>query len=108
MIIPFFQVLFERIPETNQMADSIPIVHWFESKFLGLIKSNGKQYALLFVCGSLVVVFFLKNLFFDKLAGADQLRLQIIADKTEGEIRDSWEEGLKAFKATRTKYLIYE
>jgi hypothetical protein len=28
--------------------------------------------------------FFLKNLFFDKLAGSDELRKQIIAGKTEG------------------------
>ncbi len=63
MIIPFFQVLFERIPESNQLEDSITVVQWFESKFLSLIQTNGKQYALMFVCFSLVGVFFLKNLF---------------------------------------------
>ncbi len=52
--------------------------------------------------------FFLENLFFDKLAGSDQLRKQIIAGKTEEEIRATWQEGLAAFKQIRQKYLIYE
>lgn len=44
---------------------------------------------------------------FDKLAGTENLRLQIIAGKTEQEIRKSWEPGLSAFKEKRKKYLIY-
>jgi uncharacterized protein YbbC (DUF1343 family) len=44
---------------------------------------------------------------FDKLAGTENLRKQIIAGKTEGEIRQSWEAGLSEFKATRKKYLLY-
>jgi len=51
--------------------------------------------------------FFLKNRFFDKLAGTDQLRLQIIAGKTEEEIRETWQEGLMAFKVIRERYLLY-
>ncbi len=53
-------------------------------------------------------VFFLKNNFFDKLAGTDQLRKQIVAGVSEEEIRASWEEGLNAFKKVREKYLLYE
>lgn len=45
--------------------------------------------------------------FFDKLAGDDSLRKQIIAGKTEGEIRASWEPKLKTFMAIRKKYLMY-
>lgn len=52
--------------------------------------------------------FFLKNNFFDKLAGTDQLRKQIVAGASEEEIRASWEEGLAAFKEVRGKYLLYE
>ena len=52
--------------------------------------------------------FFLKNLFFDKLAGTDQLRLQIIAGKTAAEIRESWQSDLAAFKLIRERYLLYE
>ena len=45
--------------------------------------------------------------FFDKLAGTDKLRLQIIDGKTEKEITGSWIEGLDKFKLTRKKYLLY-
>jgi uncharacterized protein YbbC (DUF1343 family) len=45
--------------------------------------------------------------YFDKLAGSDQLRLQIEAGKTEKEIRASWREALDDFKKIRSKYLIY-
>jgi uncharacterized protein YbbC (DUF1343 family) len=51
--------------------------------------------------------FFLKNLFFDKLAGGTELRQQIIAGKTEVEIRESWQPGLERFMAIRKKYLLY-
>ena len=52
--------------------------------------------------------FFLKNNFFDKLAGTDQLRKQIVAGATEEEIRASWQSALDRFKGVRSKYLIYE
>ena len=51
--------------------------------------------------------FFLKNLFFDKLAGSDVLRKQIINGVSEKEIRKSWQADLKKFKAIRKKYLLY-
>lgn len=51
--------------------------------------------------------FFLKNLFFDKLAGSDELRKQILAGKTETEIRASWQQGLSDFEKIRSKYRIY-
>jgi uncharacterized protein YbbC (DUF1343 family) len=44
---------------------------------------------------------------FDKLAGTENLKQQIIAGKSEKEIRQSWEPGLSAFKQTRRKYLLY-
>lgn len=51
--------------------------------------------------------FFLKNNFFNKLAGNDILMQQIKDGKTEVEIRKSWEPELNAFKAIRKKYLLY-
>lgn len=51
--------------------------------------------------------FFARPEFFDKLAGTDELRKQIIAGKSESEIRDSWTEDLKAYKEMRKKYLMY-
>jgi uncharacterized protein YbbC (DUF1343 family) len=44
---------------------------------------------------------------FDKLAGTTALKEQIIAGKSEKEIRDSWEPGLSDFKKLRVKYLLY-
>lgn len=47
------------------------------------------------------------NNFFDKLAGTDKLRKQIIAEKTQKEIKESWQEDLEEFKEIRGKHLIY-
>jgi len=44
---------------------------------------------------------------FDNLAGVYTLRQQIIAGKSEKEIRASWEPGLTAYKNMRKKYLLY-
>lgn len=51
--------------------------------------------------------FFLKNNFFDKLAGNSTLRWQIINGRTEEEIRSSWQKGLIEFKKIRKQYLLY-
>lgn len=52
--------------------------------------------------------FFLDNNFFEKLAGTANLRSQIIAGKTEEEIRESWREGIMEFMQVRDKYLLYD
>ncbi len=52
--------------------------------------------------------FFLSNLFFDLLAGSDQLRKQIIAGQSAEAIRESWQEDLEAFRQMRKPYLLYE
>lgn len=51
--------------------------------------------------------FFLKNNFINLLAGSNQLQKQIIAGKSEEEIRDTWKEGLITFKKKRKNYLLY-
>ncbi len=51
--------------------------------------------------------FFLKNNFFNKLAGNNTLMQQIKDGKTEADIRKSWEPELVKFKAIRKKYLLY-
>ena len=47
------------------------------------------------------------NDFFDKLAGSDKLRKQIISKKSSQEIKKSWKEDLEEFKKIREKYLLY-
>jgi uncharacterized protein YbbC (DUF1343 family) len=44
----------------------------------------------------------------DKLAGTRDFKEQIIAGKTEEEIRKSWEPGLANYKKMRQKYLLYK
>lgn len=44
---------------------------------------------------------------FDRLAGSDDLRKQIISGKTEAEIRTTWQKDLEAYKIIRKKYLLY-
>ncbi|TZF83863.1 DUF1343 domain-containing protein [Pedobacter sp. BS3] len=44
---------------------------------------------------------------FDKLAGTYDLKKQIIAGKSEAEIRQSWEPDLSRYKLMRRKYLLY-
>lgn len=51
--------------------------------------------------------FFLKNLFFDKLAGGTKLREQIVSGKSKEEIRVSWQKKLADFQTIRKKYLLY-
>ncbi len=45
--------------------------------------------------------------FFDKLAGTDQLRKQIIEGQSEVQIRASWQNDLDEFKLMRKNYLLY-
>ncbi|MBR4772966.1 MAG: DUF1343 domain-containing protein [Bacteroidales bacterium] len=51
--------------------------------------------------------FFLKNNFFEKLAGNGDLRKQIESGMSEEEIRATWQPALDEFKKIRAKYLIY-
>ncbi len=48
------------------------------------------------------------NNYFDKLAGTDELRKQIIEGLSQEEIKASWQPGLKEFLKVREKYLIYK
>jgi uncharacterized protein YbbC (DUF1343 family) len=51
--------------------------------------------------------FFTSASFFDKLAGTDSVRLQLLAGKLENEIRATWQADLQAYKKMRKRYLIY-
>jgi len=45
--------------------------------------------------------------YFDKLAGSNKLREQLISGKSETDIRKSWQPDLDSFKKIRKKYLLY-
>jgi len=51
--------------------------------------------------------FFLKNNFFDLLAGTRQLRFQIEDGCNEAEIRATWAYDLQQYNLLRSKYLLY-
>ncbi len=53
-------------------------------------------------------VFFLKNNFFDKLAGSSELREQILSGLDTDAIRATWQDDLENFKQIRKKYLLYK
>lgn len=48
------------------------------------------------------------NNYFNTLVGTDELKKQILAGKSEAEIRESWKVGMDAYKVKREKYLIYK
>jgi uncharacterized protein YbbC (DUF1343 family) len=52
--------------------------------------------------------FFLKNNFFDKLAGNGDLRKQLEKGTSEEEIRATWQPAIDEFMKIREKYLIYK
>ncbi|WP_027420472.1 exo-beta-N-acetylmuramidase NamZ family protein [Crocinitomix catalasitica] len=51
--------------------------------------------------------FFLNNGFINLLAGSDQLKKQIEANKTIAEIEATWQDGIAKFRDIRQKYLLY-
>jgi uncharacterized protein YbbC (DUF1343 family) len=53
------------------------------------------------------VKFFTNTSSFDRLAGSDTLRKQMVAGMTETQIRDSWQKDLTRYKLLRKKYLLY-
>lgn len=67
LAIPFLGLLFE----TQEKVHSLPAFHfsagWFQHYFAykvtGIIESTGKEAALLWLCGMVVLMFLLKNLF---------------------------------------------
>ena len=54
------------------------------------------------------ITFFERADFMDKLAGTNKLRLAIEAGQSERQIKQSWQQGLAAFKKQRAPYLLYK
>ncbi len=52
--------------------------------------------------------FFTRPHWFDLLMGTDQVRLDILKDKSEEQIRSAWQKKLNQYKEIRKKYLLYE
>lgn len=52
--------------------------------------------------------FFTRPHWFDLLMGTNQVRLNILKNKTEEQIRSAWQKKLNQYKEIRKKYLLYE
>jgi subfamily B ATP-binding cassette protein MsbA len=81
LIVPFLQILFDQVPPVTDLpAQPSPTDHinYYMSR---LIIDHGKQHALLTVCGSIIGVFFLKNVF-------RYLSLFFVAPLRNGILRD--------------------
>lgn len=81
LIVPFLQILFDQVPPVTDLpAQASPTDHinYYMSR---LIIDHGKQHALLTVCGSIIGVFFLKNVF-------RYLSLFFVAPLRNGILRD--------------------
>lgn len=64
LIIPFFQILFERTPELPQEPSSqFDVLGHLNYYFTDLILTIDRKEALLYVCLFILMVFFFKNLF---------------------------------------------
>jgi ABC-type multidrug transport system fused ATPase/permease subunit len=79
VIIPFFQLLFDRLPKSDPNKTGIEA--WLNDQFVSMIDAFGKQTALVYVCLFIVVIFFFKNLF-------RYLALYFITPVRNGIVRD--------------------
>ena len=52
--------------------------------------------------------FFTRPHWFDLLMGTNQVRLDILKDKSEEQIRSAWQKKLNQYKEIRKEYLLYE
>src|SRR5690606_29957004 len=65
-IIPFFQILFDRVPDIPVEAPQLTYGNaeaWANYQFGRLIDTQGRTGALTIVCIAIALVFFLKNFF---------------------------------------------
>jgi len=66
-IIPFFEILFDRVEPPTEEPELVfstdQISAWATYQYSSLIESHDKQTALLYICGFIVLIFFLKNVF---------------------------------------------
>ncbi|MBQ9547240.1 MAG: DUF1343 domain-containing protein [Bacteroidales bacterium] len=75
---------------------NVEVAPRFELKYLRQMLANSNR-----------ETFFLKNNFFEKLAGNARLRQQLLDDVGDDEIRASWQPELDNFKLVRQHFLLY-
>ena len=63
LLIPFFQILFDRTLTVAVQPDTNDISEWIKYYLSDFILEHGRSTALLVICSLLIIVFFLKNIF---------------------------------------------
>ncbi|MCE2788780.1 MAG: ABC transporter ATP-binding protein/permease [Saprospiraceae bacterium] len=63
LLIPFFQILFDRVQESGLPPSTSDINAWIKYYMARMISDYGRDNALMIVCCLLILVFFLKNTF---------------------------------------------
>ena len=81
IIVPFFQILFDRTPPVMELPPDPKISDHLDYYFSRLIESHDKETALIFVCLAMLTVFLLKNIF-------RYLALFFMAPTRNGILRD--------------------
>ena len=81
LIVPFFQILFDRTPPVMELPPNPKISDHLDYYFSRLIESHDKETALIYVCLAIVAVFLLKNIF-------RYLALFFMAPTRNGILRD--------------------
>ncbi|MDD3877709.1 MAG: DUF1343 domain-containing protein [Bacteroidales bacterium] len=80
------------------------------SDFAEIFIKNYNEIYLFWLIGAYEEMPQKENLFnnlFDKLAGTDKLRKQIIEGLSETEIKATWQNDIRTFKTIRKRYLLY-
>lgn len=95
----------ENPPYKNQLCRGFLLTDYAKNVFPTQTRINLNWLITLYNEDTAKSTFF--NDFFDNLAGSDMLRKQIIAGKSEKEIRSSWKPGLEKFRRIRLNYLLY-
>ncbi len=66
VLIPFFQILFDRVDTIAPKPDVVSLKYlneWIRYYMTDIITTNGKDQALIYICVLMIIIFFLKNLF---------------------------------------------
>ncbi len=98
----------ENPPCKGQRCRGYFLYPYAHESLLGSNSLNLEYLLNAYQCTSDKSTFFTNAAFFDKLAGTDQLRKQIVQGYTEAQIRATWQADLDSFMLVRAKYLLYE
>jgi len=66
VLIPFFQILFDRVDTIAPKPDVVSLKYlneWIRYYMTDIITTNGKDQALIYICVLMIIIFFLKNVF---------------------------------------------